>query len=69
MGVTRQLPFAPRAGARIVHADLPGVPVAHPDPTSRIRPHAPRALPFGRRLDDGRLAGLGVDLRDVVAGE
>ena len=48
---------------------MPRVPVADPDAPLRVGPHAARTLPARRRLDDGRLAGLDVDARDVAARE
>src|SRR5262249_16646308 len=65
----RQRPLAPRVVRRVVHADLPGIPVAYPDPTLGVGPDASRTLVLGRRLDDGRLAGVEVDPGDVIAGE
>src|SRR6266536_413922 len=65
----RQLPLAPRVCGRFVHADLPGIPVAHPDSAAGIRPDTPGALLRRRGFDDTRRSDVGVDARDVVAGE
>jgi hypothetical protein len=65
----RQLPFAPRRHRRVVHADLAGVPVTHPDAAARIGPEASRTLRRRRRFDDGGFAGFDIDAGNVIAGE
>src|SRR5262249_33535962 len=67
--VARHPPGLPGLRLRVVHADVAGVPLADPDATGRVRPHAARALIPGGRLDDRGHAGVEVDARDVAAGE
>jgi hypothetical protein len=67
--VAGQPPRAPHIGFRIVAADVARVPLADPDLPLRVRPDAPGALVGGGRLDDRRLPGVEVDLRDMAAGE
>ncbi len=67
--VAGQLPFAPGPGCRVVHAHLPGVPVAHPDSPARVRPQAARALALGGWVDDRCHAAVDVDAGDVIAGQ
>src|SRR5205807_2536331 len=45
------------------------VPLAHPDPPLRVRPHPPRALALGGRLDDGGGARVEIDAGDVAPRE
>src|SRR3989442_1027800 len=66
---SRQAPFPPAIRARVIHSDLARIPLADPQATLRICPHAPRALPRCRRLQDGCPAGREVDPGDVVAGQ
>src|SRR6476646_4772439 len=54
---------------RIVAADAAAVPEARPQHALGIRPDAARAHALARRLDDGDLAGIAVDVPDVVAGK
>src|SRR5215208_752293 len=65
----RQTPLAPGAPARVVAADLAGVPLADPDPPARVRPGAPRTLVSGRRPQHDRGAAAHVDPAEVAPGK
>src|SRR2546421_571668 len=54
---------------RFIAAARTAVPEARPQDALGIRPDAARSDAPARRLDDGRRAGLPIDLRDVIAGE
>src|SRR5207244_6519621 len=45
--VAGKLPGLPAVRSGIEGADVAAVPLAHPDPALRVRPHPPRALPLG----------------------
>src|SRR5205085_7501646 len=65
----RHLPGAPAVRRRVVHGDLAGVPLAHPDAPAAVTPDAPRALAARGRLHDARFAGAPIDMGDEGAGQ
>ena len=65
----RQLPLAPAAVARVVPAELAGVPLAHPDAARRVDQTRRAPWPAVGGSITVACAGLGVDARDVAAGQ
>src|SRR3990172_7953889 len=62
-----KLPAFPRPAFRIVHAYLPRIPLADPNPSLRVRPHAAAALITRRRLDHRCRASFRIDPRDMAS--
>ena len=65
----RQRERLPRPGGRVVARQFAGVPQTHPQHALGVGPDAARTDIRLRRIDHGRVAGRGVDARDVIAGE
>src|SRR4030095_6201493 len=65
----RRFPRLPLLSGRVVTADLARHPFADPEPSLAVGPHATRALPRRRRLDDSGLSAFCIDVRQMTAGE